>query len=186
MVPWKTLNQGLTVVRFLKFCHILMIISVFDIKSNQCFMFIHILDQSLFDCGVKSFWNQIWSFFFKKKLQNWQKNAIFSGTIDDHIFASRTQCKKPHFFRSPSFRNTFFNDPLSSGKANVANQIQQWKGFYSLPLLREWRFSFSCHFWTSTLWKLDRIIQLSHELGSELMSEHSGARERSKQVGERC
>ena len=43
------------VLFIVKFCNILVIISVFDIKSNLFSMFIHILDQSLFDCRVKSF-----------------------------------------------------------------------------------------------------------------------------------
>ena len=68
-----------------KFCHILVIISVFDIKSNQFIMIIHILDHSLFS---KIFEIKFEIFFPKKLLQNWPKNAIFSGTVSDHIFAS--------------------------------------------------------------------------------------------------
>ena len=38
-----------------KFCYILVNISVFDIKSNLIFLFIHILDHSIFDCRAKIF-----------------------------------------------------------------------------------------------------------------------------------
>ena len=50
-------------------------------------MFIHVLDHLLF-AGSKDFEINFEIFFPKKSLQNWQKNAIFSGTIGDHIFAS--------------------------------------------------------------------------------------------------
>ena len=91
-----------------KFCHILVIISEFDIKSNRFLhSFIFWISHYLI-VGLKVFEIKFEIFFPKKSLQNWQKNAIFSGTIGDHIFASWTQCKKPHLSRSPSFRNTFF------------------------------------------------------------------------------
>ena len=93
------------------YCKFYYIIPVFDIKSDQFFTFIHILDHSLFDCRVKNFWDQIWNFFQKKSLQNWWRNAFFSDIKGDQIFASWTQCIKPLFLNDPLIflKTTFFS-----------------------------------------------------------------------------
>ena len=96
------------VLFIVKFCHILVIISVFDIKSDQFFMFIHIVDHSLLDCRVRTFWNWIWNFFSKKITAKLAKKCDFFWHYGWSNFCLLNTMQKPHLSRSLSFRNTIF------------------------------------------------------------------------------